>query len=411
MVQRISGFQVSAEVDLLMRLAAGGELTSSSVEAEGAFDWLLFRRLVAKNRLEPLIAEALPGLKASGEGEVMLRGIEQDRKAYALVALQQMYVLTQIITLLSESGIRALALKGPLLAISLFGNPGKRFSRDLDIFVDPDRFDEAHKLMLGAGWDWSDAGAVRTPKRYKKWREYLHHAEYEKGGICFELHWQLLGDEYTYEDRSTLFERLWQQRRVEEIGGIPVCTLGDMDNAAYLTMHAAIHGFNRMRWLVDIYRLLELRGWDIEPLLTHMEDAHQRIVLLEALLLIYRCPQFPVKPIESSLFSIRRQEGDVLLETQDALAKDMSCALELTEMLMPILLSAKPEEESLDLRRYHQRISAMLGKRNAFMSFLRHMQPKYYEWQRFDFPDSLYFLYHVVHPFYRLWQISALYRR
>ena len=55
--------------------------------------------------------------------------------------------------LLAEAGIRASALKGPLLAEAIYGDPGRRLSGDVDLLVPPESLTEAAELMRSLGYD------------------------------------------------------------------------------------------------------------------------------------------------------------------------------------------------------------------------------------------------------------------
>jgi hypothetical protein len=67
-----------------------------------------------------------------------------------------------------------------------------------------------------------------------------------------ELHWQLT-------NRGLLplsFDDLWRRRRTFGVGGHDVTAAGDIHELLHVAVHASVHGFYRLGWVVDVARLI-----------------------------------------------------------------------------------------------------------------------------------------------------------
>lgn len=94
------------------------------------------------------------------------------------------------IELLQAAGIAAIPLKGPLLAESLYGNPGLRQCHDVDILVRHADVPAARDTLMSAGY------SSVSPLTAGQFRQLLrHNCEYQlrsSDGALVELHWRLL---------------------------------------------------------------------------------------------------------------------------------------------------------------------------------------------------------------------------
>src|SRR4051794_15471928 len=82
----------------------------------------------------------------------VLKRLELLATANALRARQLARQLVDVIDLLEYAGVRAIPVKGPLLAASVYGDLSARQSGDLDVLVHPDSFGAAGAALTAAGW-------------------------------------------------------------------------------------------------------------------------------------------------------------------------------------------------------------------------------------------------------------------
>jgi hypothetical protein len=141
-----------------------------------------------------------------------------------------------------EHGIEALPLKGPALALTLYGDAALRQSTDLDLLVRRNDFPRAEALLLSQGF--TGLGALSEHDR-----RFLH------GELLVELHFELASPRFFPFD----IDGIWSRSRSSDFRGKPARAMSEGDLALYLCAHGLKHGFSRLIWILDIARAL--RGW------------------------------------------------------------------------------------------------------------------------------------------------------
>lgn len=177
------------------------ELAQSLVA--GGMDWpalahaLLARRLLTT--LGPRILELADGLVDDAFAEQVEQATIGARRQSAFLQL----VSQRATSALFDAGIRATTLKGPMLAETLYGDPGRRLSGDIDLLVAPEQIHEAVEIVgsLGYGPPSDHVDRQGLP--------LLHFTlQHEQGMLPpIELHWRI----HWYE-RSFASERLLPPR-------------------------------------------------------------------------------------------------------------------------------------------------------------------------------------------------------
>ena len=399
----IETFYLPPEMEFMISLAAGG---SAPVAADG-MDWQRFETLVSKNRIKPLVAAGVKKLPQ----EMIQQHIELSRlldvkNKYTLFTMQQMQLLAFVMSDLEAHGIRALSLKGPLLAVDLYGNPEMRYSHDLDILVSEADFEKACERLEAGGFQEEIKAVNKTPKRRRiqEKQQGIIHRKYFRDNFCIELHWKI---SHRWDEP---FDALWERRSRKILLGKQISCLGDLDNLSYLICHAAAHGYMRLRWLLDLHILLSRPGIDWSALYDDMVQKGIQNMLLETLILLYGCSVFSMPPIENQLFAICRENGRVKIRYTEKLQSDYEDAYAMAKTILPVLsMTDEEREKSALIRRYSSMLPVAGKKRKRFELLVSFFQPAPIDLERFDFPDSLYFLYYIVRPFYRLWRMTPFY--
>ena len=114
----------------------GGELAAT----------LRARRLLAT--LGPRILEVSDRDVPTEFAEAVARALTAGRRHSAYMAL----VGEQVTGILRDAGIRCSKLKGPALAKSIFDDPGRRLSNDVDVLIDAEQLDAAADALLAIGY-------------------------------------------------------------------------------------------------------------------------------------------------------------------------------------------------------------------------------------------------------------------
>jgi Uncharacterised nucleotidyltransferase len=141
---------------------------------------------------------------------------------------------------LEGAGIPAIALKGPIMARALFGDPGLRVTSDIDLLVSPADFARAVQVLRGQGYvteeivDWQDGLPLfeTTLTATEAWAPSI------------DLHWRLHWSDHGFSADALA-------RSVPPDGRTPRL-LAPLDLLAALLMIYARDGFWGMRGAADL---------------------------------------------------------------------------------------------------------------------------------------------------------------
>ncbi|RLK48003.1 nucleotidyltransferase family protein [Microbacterium telephonicum] len=127
-----------------------------------------------------------------------------------------------------ERGIRLLVLKGRPLSDD--GLRAARVSADVDVLVEPARFDEYCAVVLDAGWE-------EFPSTFASAHFTLHSRSFRKNGWpnSFDVHSEYPG---FLRDRVAVFEALWDGRREAAFAHQPCDIPSRAANVLVLALHS-----------------------------------------------------------------------------------------------------------------------------------------------------------------------------
>jgi hypothetical protein len=141
-----------------------------------------------------------------------------------------------------DLGVEVLPLKGPALALALYGAETLRPSNDLDLLVRRDDFLHSEALLLDRGF--IALGEIGD-----------HDRRFVRNALLVELHFELVSP----RDFPMDVDRVWNRSHLTDFRGHPVRAMSDADLVLYLCLHGLKHGFSRLIWIMDVARAL--RGW------------------------------------------------------------------------------------------------------------------------------------------------------
>lgn len=176
-----------------------------------------------------------------------LRSLQQRAGSCRLQNLRLLAASHQVERDLSASGIEHRFLKGPRLSQKIYGDPGCRHSKDLDLFVRPADTASAVEVLQEHGWVlhkpgmWLKGGVHRRLAQHRHRHLQLFHREKQIG---IELHWRIeAGIGRELEDT---WWNLWNNS--------PEVTPAEF---LHLCMHGAVHAWSRLKWLGDIAAIVD----------------------------------------------------------------------------------------------------------------------------------------------------------
>ena len=170
-------------------------------------------------------------------------------------------VFLNLMAKLKEEQIELIPLKGPLLAVSLYGDVGKRYFGDLDFLVKGNdvgaviklmnqwRFVKYHprKDLSSEQWDY-----------YFKWKKDIGLVNRDQR-VTVELHAGVYYHKLLKRENEKLF---YHDLEELQFAGVKVQCMNRENTFLYLIYHGAQHQYFRLFWLKDIAEIL--KRWDLD---------------------------------------------------------------------------------------------------------------------------------------------------
>ncbi len=199
--------------------------------------WPRLRELAEDNGVLAIVLESLLEMGTDVPRTFASAARECRRSAERFAA-----TLEDLLQRFAEQSIDALPLKGPALALALYGDATLRSCNDLDLLVRRDDYTRAEALLLDQGF------VGRETDDY--------HRRFVRHGIPVELHVEIASPRYFPFDS----DGIWKRSRVENFRGKPMRAMCDEDLVLYLCLHGLKHGFSRLIWILDAARALRCSG-------------------------------------------------------------------------------------------------------------------------------------------------------
>jgi hypothetical protein len=346
------------------------------------FDWKLFLDLVFHHRLFPGLVF---NLKRFEEGIVpsdvlqRLHHIHQTNQFQMLRLAGEMEHLNQ---LFSKSKIKALFLKGPVLAQALYGDVALRTSSDLDVLVPINQLEQVEIKLIEMGYVKDDY--IQTVLNDWKWRHHHLAFLHPEKKVKIEVHWRLNPG----PGKEPSFTELWDRKQELKLSISPIYYLGYEELFFFLVTHGARHGWSRLRWLVDIDQLIKkpLEWHRIKHLFktyNHLPLAGQALILTNQLL---NTPIGEPSQVIGLTVRARRYANDALFYIKQM-----------------IHLHHEPLPE--DVSRYHKRyLISLMSIKQKSLFYLSFLFPYPEDAITLPLPKKLHYLYFILRPILWTWR-------
>jgi hypothetical protein len=220
---------------------------------DGNLDWGYVLDQAEENSVTPLLGRQLQALPAGAASPPVLERLKNACRANTIRCLFLTAELIKIFDLFHSRGIRAIAYKGPALAMQAYGDMTLRQFEDLDIIVRQSDLPKANEVMLGLGYrprfDWIVSSGIPSsviPGEYN-YRD-------EKRRIMVELHTELTLRHFPeVPDLEDFSKRLTFVRLNER----EIPTFSVEDALIVLSLHGTKDFWERFSWIADISELIQ----------------------------------------------------------------------------------------------------------------------------------------------------------
>lgn len=171
--------------------------------------------------------------------------------AFHLGALEDVAYLGET---LGAAGVPWLVLKGPVLAQLYHGGPDVRPYSDLDVLVAPAAIGDAVQALERNGSRVDETWPILPDGPTGEISAQL------PSGRWLDLHWHLVNQPRLRRRLGVTTPPLFARAREVALGRTAVRTLSAADTLAHLSLHGCTSGADRLVWLKDIARCMQVEG-------------------------------------------------------------------------------------------------------------------------------------------------------
>ncbi|KOP65408.1 hypothetical protein AMS62_09180 [Bacillus sp. FJAT-18019] len=366
------------ELSFLLSILRNPDLEEGiALQEASEMDWNLFMKLALHHRVYPLVYLVLKKNTSLVPVHVM-QSLQRHYHDNTIKMLHLSREMSRICEAFASKGIRNLLLKGPLLALNLYGDVAHRTSKDLDILVDAEDVEKAEAILSQLGYESEEEIILGN------WKKKSHHRSYEhrEHSVQVEIHWRL----NPHYSKSYSFESLWRRRGEAVMSHQTYFCLGHEDLLSYLTDHGARHGWFRLRWLMDIARLLPLL--DSSRMKQHFARNGGEMYAGQAFIL-------------SSLLLSAKIPHDLEMSTINARSLRLA---EKSLYYIKRIIQLNPVPEKSVAWHYNRYLFSLMSGKQKVLYIFNKLLPSSRDALQLPLPKPLYFLYVPLRPFLWFWR-------
>lgn len=187
--------------------------------------------------------------------------------------------LLRVLNALKEAGIRAVPLKGPVLAQTVYGDVAMRQFSDLDVLVAPEDVERALSIMQACGYR-SEHELSESKRRALMKTAHHHHLFSAQSGTTVELHWMIAPSYYGMKtDAAGILNRAGTVLLLDK----EIARISDEDMLMLLCQHGTKHTWERLSWICDLAGMAS--GRDLNAACQRAKKAGEERIFLSGLLL------------------------------------------------------------------------------------------------------------------------------
>ncbi|UVO52819.1 nucleotidyltransferase family protein [Sphingomonas sp. SUN039] len=221
--------------------------------ADTGVDWIIFLDLLRRHGVVALASHAIwkANVETSAAHVSVFRKSVELQVQHSLNMARETARLAQSF---AEAGITCRFFKGPTLARLAYSDFGLKRSADIDVLIAPAALERACDRLRGAGFI---PAMIRNldPASFDRYLRLAKEVAFvDSQGIVVELHLRI-------SDNKEMLQTMNADSEPQHvsIGSVSVPTFNDRLLYPYLCYHGAVHGWSRLKWLVDLNAFLEGR--------------------------------------------------------------------------------------------------------------------------------------------------------
>ena len=245
----------------------------------GKVEWESLILAAERHGLRPLLCRHLDSIAPEMVPREVLAGLRSFFMTNAARNFRLTAELLKILSLFENHGIPAIPFKGPVSAISIYGNLALREIEDLDILVREENMHEAEEVLSFEGY----TPEFRVTRSQMPWvfRTDCENAYIGKDGVRVELHWRITSSRFP---AAIGVEGLWLRHQFVQLGDTRVRHLSPEDMLLVLCAHASTHLWAKLEMVCAVAEAVR-RSIDWDEVARRAEEALSRRIVFLGLLL------------------------------------------------------------------------------------------------------------------------------
>lgn len=221
------------------------DLLSLQERLRGGTDWHLLLELAQQHGVFGLLALRLLDC---GEGSVprdISEELKERHRAQVMATLRLNAEMFRLLDGFAVLGVEALVIKGPVLSVRCFGDPGLRNYGDLDLIARDKDLLRITEMMMGLGYEPRVPVAAIRAKKAPGEYAFLH----PRTKLRIEFHTEVT---FRYHPRPLPVERLFEQKARITIDAHEIPTLSPEEELLLISIHGAKHLWDRLGYIADV---------------------------------------------------------------------------------------------------------------------------------------------------------------
>ncbi len=207
-------------------------------------DWNRFLALANRNSVAPIAGARLGAEGAANLPPHVAHALRLSYEVNALRCNHRAGCAAEIVDSFAASGVPAIAIKGPALAIAAYGDVAMRVFGDLDFMVRLSDLPRAAKALELVGYSSATYRAEVVESGF--FPDVT--LDFSREDNVVDLHWRLSPGHFPFAPEG---EQVWNRTVEIELLGRRVRVLGSADTIAFQTCHGSKHGWMTLAQICD----------------------------------------------------------------------------------------------------------------------------------------------------------------
>lgn len=250
----VSGVALAPEDELLLCCARVGTDTEKAAQLKALLqhdiDWVILLCLARRHGMTPLLYWHLHTMCPEVLPEELMGQLRDTFHNNIRYNLSLTGELLALIRLFAAYQIPVVSYKGPVLAVTAYGNLALRQFSDLDVLVHQQDFQRLKDLLLERGYQ---PAYQLTQDQEASYLDSQGGYSFGRDGIWVDVHCNVMPQYFAFESGD-----LWQRLTPVAVSGQEILTFALEDALLILCMHGTKHFWSELRWLCDVARLISV---------------------------------------------------------------------------------------------------------------------------------------------------------